>query len=100
MKAPQTSTHHRFKQFRILAVLLICGALIISSLNAARAGAVRVLTESTIVLNTAEALPLQGTFQVVSNEPGNQTNPHVECNLVTYTNDDFRDFRQFITMIY
>ena len=89
MKAQQKSTRNRFKQFRLLCVLLVSGALIISSLTAARASAVSVLTDSTIVLNTADAIPLQGTFQVVNNEPGDQTNPHVECGLITYTNDDY-----------
>ncbi|HVE82981.1 MAG TPA: hypothetical protein VND93_09050 [Myxococcales bacterium] len=32
---------------------------------------------------------LSGTFSVVNSGPGDQTNPHVDCNLAPYTNDDF-----------
>jgi hypothetical protein len=32
---------------------------------------------------------LPGTTQPINVARGNQTNPHVECNLVSYTNDDF-----------
>src|SRR3954462_2225138 len=33
---------------------------------------------------------LVGSFSVVNNGPGNQTNPHVACDLASYTNDDFQ----------
>src|SRR3954468_22999985 len=33
---------------------------------------------------------LTGTFSAVNNGPGNQTNPHVDCNTASYTNDDFQ----------
>jgi len=32
---------------------------------------------------------LPGNFQVVNNGPGDQTDPHVDCDLVSYTDDDF-----------
>jgi Tol biopolymer transport system component len=32
---------------------------------------------------------LTGTFSAVNNGPGSQTNPHVDCNTASYTNDDF-----------
>lgn len=31
---------------------------------------------------------LTGSFSPVNNGPGNQTNPHVDCNVASYTNDD------------
>src|SRR5436190_2048644 len=33
------------------------------------------------------ALMLSGTFQVVGAGPGDQINPHVDCNLASYTSD-------------
>jgi hypothetical protein len=47
-------------------------------------------TEVTVDLQTAGAPFLQGTFQVVSNANGNQYNPHVDCDLASYTFDDFQ----------
>lgn len=43
-----------------------------------------------VFAQTITTIPmLPGTTQQVSVAPGNQTNPHVACNLVSYTNDDF-----------
>ena len=91
MKARRTSilNRNRFKQFRSFFVLLIAGALVISSLAAPGVSAAIVPTESTIALNTSDAIPLQGTLQVVSNNPGNESSPHVQCTLASYTYDDF-----------
>src|SRR5262252_1204892 len=80
-----TNNHHKFK----LWVLLLSVAVVGTTLPTARVSAGSVPTESTIVLQTADAMPLQGTFQVVNNGPGDQTNPLLECGLVSYTNDDF-----------
>ena len=42
-----------------------------------------------IFAQTTTTIPmLPGTTQQISIAPGNQTNPHVVCNLVSYTNDD------------
>ncbi len=40
----------------------------------------------TLVL--AQAPSLNGVFSVVNNGPGHQTDPHVDCDLAPYTNDD------------
>ena len=45
-------------------------------------------TQSLVVLQTASAPMLTGTFQVVDNGPGDQTDPHIDCGLASYTNDD------------
>jgi hypothetical protein len=39
---------------------------------------------------SAQAPALVGSFTVVNNGPGNQYNPHVACDLASYTNDDFQ----------
>ncbi|HYW69418.1 MAG TPA: hypothetical protein VE961_00195 [Pyrinomonadaceae bacterium] len=86
MRRLQTSAvyHHRFQ----FCALLLAVAAVVTALHSTPVSAGSVPAESTIALQTADALPLPGSFQVVNNEPGDQTNPHVECNLVTYTNDD------------
>ena len=55
---------------------------------------IAVLIAATLNLNvfaqTTTTIPmLPGTTQQISVAPGSQTNPHVACNLVSYTNDDF-----------
>lgn len=76
------------KQMRMLSILLIAVALIVP-LRSPSAAPVTT-TESTIVLQTADAPFLQSIFQVVNNDLGNQTNPHLDCDLVSYTFDDFQ----------
>lgn len=39
---------------------------------------------------TTPAPALTGSFSAVNNSQGNQTNPHVDCNVASYTNDDFQ----------
>src|SRR5215813_1212944 len=90
MRKLETSTVHH-KKIKLCALLLSIAAVaaVVTTLPTTRVSAGSVPTESTIVFQTADALPLQGSFQVISNDPGDQTNPHVECNLFTYTNDDY-----------
>ena len=46
-------------------------------------------TPLNVFAQTTTTIPmLPGTTQPVAVAPGNQTNPHVVCNLVSYTNDD------------
>jgi hypothetical protein len=84
------SNTRKLKQTQILIVLLIALALIASFQSRFVATANTTTTESTIVLQTAGAPFLVTTGQVVSNELGNQSDPHVDCNLVSYTFDDFQ----------
>lgn len=77
--------HRPLKQ---LSVLLIAVALVVPLESPFAAHATT--TESTIVLQTDGAPLLQTTAEVVNNQLGNQTNPHVQCNLVSYTLDDFQ----------
>jgi hypothetical protein len=73
---------------RMLSILLTALASV-APLRSPSAAAVTT-TESTIVLQTAGAPFLQTTAEVVNNDLGNQTNPHVQCNQVSYTFDDFQ----------
>lgn len=73
---------------KLLPLLLIAVALVVPSRSPYAAPVTT--TESTIVLQTAGAPFLPTTAEVVNNDLGNQTNPHVDCNLVSYTFDDFQ----------
>src|SRR6266536_3575991 len=86
---PMTN-HRRLPQSRRLIVLMI--AISVTGINASRGSVVATSTaaQSTIVLQTTAVPTLTGTFQVVNNGPGNQSNPHVACNLASYTFDDFQ----------
>jgi len=85
---PMTN-HRRLPQSRRLIVLMI--AISVTGINASRGSVVATSTaaQSTIVLQTTAVPTLTGTFQVVNNGPGNQTNPHINCDIASYTNDDF-----------
>jgi len=84
------ANNRKLRQTVMLTVLLIAVALVASFQSRFAATANSTTTESTIVLQTAGAPFLGTTGQVVSNEWANQTNPHVDCNLVSYTFDDFQ----------
>src|SRR5437773_8662826 len=75
--------------FRSLVLLM---ALALVSINAGPGlSAARSKRAKSAIGSQAWTLPiLTGTFHVVNNGPGNQTNPHVDCNLASYTNDDFQ----------
>ena len=77
------------KHTQRLLVLLMALALV--SINAGPGlSAARSKRATSAISSQASTLPtLTGTFLAVNNRAGNQTNPHVDCNLVSYTNDDF-----------
>lgn len=88
---PSTNRNRRpQKQKPILPFLLIGLALFVAFRSRSEATATSTTpTESTIVLQTAGAPSLEGTFQTVNNQFGDQVRPHVSCNLATYTFDDY-----------
>src|SRR6516225_863478 len=52
-------------------------------------------TRSDVVLQTTTVPALTGTFQVINNGPGEQTNPHVDCNLASYTDGNTATIHYF-----
>ncbi len=80
--------NRKLRQTQILVVSLIAVSLVASFESRFAVTAKSTITESTIVLDADAAPLIDGTFQVVNNELGNQTNPHVSCNLASY--DDFQ----------
>ena len=90
-----TTTHttissRSWAMIRSLLVFFVAVALLTMNLNSGKVAARSSAQQSTIVLQTAGAPFLGGTTQIVGNNPGNETNPHVSCNLVSYTYDDFQ----------
>src|SRR5687767_2965548 len=90
MTTKHTFIRNRSRLIGSLLVLLIALALLSVNLHASKVAAGSSEPQSTIVVQTAGVPFLQGTFQIVNNQPGNQTNPHVSCNSVSYTFDDFQ----------
>jgi hypothetical protein len=79
------------RRSRRLWVVLIAVALVATTIRHPGVASARpVSSENLVALQTAGAPFLQGTFQVVSNANGNQYNPHVDCDLASYTFDDFQ----------
>ena len=79
--------HRRSHRRRGLIVLLIAIALV-GLIEARRSPVAATETQSIVVIQTASAPMLTGTFQVVDAGPGHQTDPHVDCGMASYTNDD------------
>ena len=78
------------KRGAALSLLLIASALVAAFQGPFAATATNTTTETTIVLQTTGAPLLASTSQVVANQLANETNPHVDCNLASYTFDDFQ----------
>src|SRR5437773_1845929 len=83
-------SNRRFMQTRIAIVMLVAVALLVIDRAPTMVGAKSLRTESAVSSQIATVPMLQGTFQTINNGPGNQTNPHVDGNVVSYTNDDFQ----------
>ena len=90
MRLLQTSVRNlaSLTQRRRLCALLIALTLIAMNLSATSTSAGPVLTEATVVLDTANATPLPGSFRLLNGEPGNQYFPHVDCDVAAYAYDD------------
>jgi hypothetical protein len=82
-------TFASFRQKRRLCALLIALTLTAVNHGATPISAGSVSTEATVVLDTANATPLPGSFRLLNGEPGNQSWPHVDCDVATYSYDDF-----------
>ncbi|PWT87805.1 MAG: hypothetical protein C5B55_14210 [Blastocatellia bacterium] len=92
MRTLQTSArnHTTFRQTRLVCALLITLALLVSLQNPFTVSARSAPVESTISLDTAGAPALAGTVQVIEDQPGNEFNAHVDCDVASYTYDDFQ----------
>ena len=88
-----TSTHikirnrNRIMIIRSLLVLLIAVAVVSMNLDLRKVAAQSAEPQS-VVLQTAGAPMMIGTASVLNNGLGRQSDPHIDGNLVTYTDDD------------
>lgn len=77
---------HWQRPVALLITVMLAGLNAWPNLVAARRTA-----SNSIVVPQNPAVPLlSGTVQVINNEPGNATNPDVDGNLASYTQDDFQ----------
>ena len=88
-----TSTHTHFQIrnrviVRSLLVLLTLVALLRMNLVPRKVAAQSSQPQSTVVLQTTSAPTMIGTSSAVNNGLGKQTDPHIDGDLVTYTDDD------------
>lgn len=86
----RSQTDNRYYTARSCGACLIILALVLATVSPGSAFAINPTTPAIEISPTAETLFLPGTFQVVKNELGNQTNPHVDCNIASYTFDDLQ----------
>src|SRR5262244_4599835 len=76
---------------RLLRVFVLLIGLALVGINRGPGPvAARGTTQSMVVTPITTVPMLTGTLVAVNNGPGNQTNPHVDCDRVSYTNDDFQ----------
>src|SRR5215510_6389655 len=73
---------------RLRLIVLLMALALVGINQAPRAVAARSAAQSAVVTPITTVPMLTGTLVAVNNGPGNQTNPHVNCDRVSYTNDD------------
>src|SRR5262245_9392409 len=96
MKTPHTVFQNRrlLKLTRTLIVLLVAAALFGLYRASGHSTSTRPGTSSEGVLDPTAAPVLPGTFAVVNDGFGDQTDPRIGCDLASYINDDFFGARQ------
>lgn len=89
MNTPHTvfQTRRPLQKLRTLIALLITVALVGISARPTSVVASCTNPESNVVVQTSVPM-LSGTFQTVNDGPGEQTDPHSNCDRASYTNDD------------
>src|SRR5262249_15791881 len=75
---------------RLRLIVLLMALALVGINQAPRAVAARSAAPSAVVTPITTVPMLTGTLVAVNNGPGNQTNPHVDCDRVSYINDDFQ----------
>jgi hypothetical protein len=88
-----TSTHTKFQNrsrilIRSLLVLLIALALLSVNLDVRKVAARSSEPQSAVVLQTTGVPMMIGTSRILNNGLGKQSDPHIDGDLVTYTDDD------------
>ncbi|HEX6648968.1 MAG TPA: hypothetical protein VF075_05500 [Pyrinomonadaceae bacterium] len=73
----RTGNRPRLRKTRKLIVFVV---LMLLGLNAV----------AKLIAQSPSPQTLSGTFQVINNAAGDQTSPDLDCNLISYTNNDFQ----------
>ncbi len=81
----EVNDHYRPQQSRRLIVLLVALLLANLQLSGRLASAGSIGATSVVTPDITTAPLLTGTLQVVNGGPDDQTDPHVDCNLASYT---------------
>ena len=88
MNTFQIKIHRQLQRTRKLFALLIAAVLAGMNSGPSLVAASSPSSASSGALQTTIYPTLIGSFQVVNNGTGDQTDPHIDCNLASYTNDD------------
>jgi hypothetical protein len=89
MNTPHTVFQNPRVILRMLTVVSIAVALIGVNEHSNHVGAVAINSEFAL-LETTDPLMLAGTLQVVNSGAGDPSDPHVDCNLASYTSEELR----------
>jgi hypothetical protein len=90
MRTKITNRGHLLNQTRRLIVLLIALALTVINTSEGSVVATSSAVQPTVMLQTPAAPMLAGTFQVVNNGPGDQTDPDLDCSVTSYVSNDLQ----------
>jgi len=90
MKRISIIFRHRRAIRNSVTVMLLLIALAFMASHQQPGRAAHTVNTQAVVTPPPTVPMLTGTFAAVNNGPSDQTNPHVDCNRVSYTNDDFQ----------
>lgn len=83
-----TSSCPTLQRLRKLFALLLTISLVALSQAPKGIRTISAANQLTVAFQVSDAIPLGGTFQVINNSPGDQFDPQVDCDLVSYTSAD------------
>ena len=83
MKLVTAIRNHRSRKLVVFLIVTLVAVNAVSKLVTATSSRVQ-----PVVFQDPPIQPLTGTFQVVNNGPGDQTDPDVDCNLTSYASQD------------
>jgi Tol biopolymer transport system component len=83
-----TTTMQKEQIMRARTIIALFLAITLTALGATRSP--RAASNNGEVIAQSTISMLTGTTQQIKVAPGDQTNPHVACNIATYTDDDFQ----------
>src|SRR5690349_18313002 len=88
MKITRSKRYFQPRPLTLLVILVLTLGMISTGVRTSSVSAQSGSTPSVQVFQTVNVPMMIGTTRVISNAAGNQLEPHIDGDLITYTNDD------------